>query len=113
MFVEAGRRPWILRHECHLAGFVMVRELPSGTREVAEFLVVRTHRRPGVGRRAARLHLAGHPGRCEMAFDAANAAADAFWPGVVDAVATGAVEQSEEGPPVRTYEQIARRFATS
>lgn len=110
-FVEVGRSAWLVRHDGHLGGFVLVRQLPDGAHEMAEFFVVRAHRRRGVGREAAHRAFAARPGRWEVAYDSANTGAAAFWLGVVDAIATSAVEHRREGPPVRTYEQIVLRFA--
>lgn len=101
LFVEPGRRTRFGRHDGQRAGFVSVRQLPDGAREVAELIVARTHRRQGVARRAAPLTLAGHPERGEVAFDTANAAASGFWPGVVDAVAGARLSRVRRAFPPR------------
>src|SRR5438270_9299770 len=92
-FLEADRDAYLLRHEGALAGFVMSRELPTGEREVAEFFVVRSHRRAGVGTQAAEALFALHPGRWVVAYDDQNHDGSAFWPGVVERVAAGAVQR--------------------
>jgi predicted acetyltransferase len=65
------------------AGFVFVRGLAAGAGPLVmgEFLVVRAVRRRGVGRAAARMVLARHPGAWEIPFQEANAEAARFWLG--------------------------------
>jgi predicted acetyltransferase len=111
-FLDADRDAFLLRHLGMLAGFVMSRELPTGEREVAEFFVVRKHRRTGVGTRAAHALFALHPGRWIVAFDDHNADGAAFWPDVVQRIAIDEVEQAHSGPPDRSYEQTVLRFST-
>ena len=52
-FLHADREACFVRHGGNLAGFTMTRALEGGERDVAEFFVVRHHRRCGVGARAA------------------------------------------------------------
>jgi predicted acetyltransferase len=111
-FLETDRDAYLLRHERALAGFVMSRELPTGEREVAEFFVVRSHRRAGVGTRAAEALFAMHPGRWVVAYDDHNPEGSAFWPDVVQRVAIDAVQPEQSGPPVRSFEQTVLRFST-
>jgi predicted acetyltransferase/N-acetylglutamate synthase-like GNAT family acetyltransferase len=111
-FLEPDREAWFIRHAGKLAGFAMTRTMPDCASEVAEFFVLRAHRRVGVGRRAAGDLLCGRPGRWEVAFDVANEEASRFWPAVVASVATGPVECSRETPPARTYDQVVLRFST-
>ena len=62
---------------------------------VAEFFVVRKHRRGGVGRAAAAAAIAPRPGQWELAVARTNAGAQAFWRGVAaELAADGAVEES-------------------
>jgi len=112
-FVERGRHAWLIRHDDHLVGFAMVRELEDGRRAVAEFFVARAHRRSGIGRRAAAAMFAELPGPWELGHDLDNDEAAAFWPRVVDAVAAGPVERFVLGPPHSTVEQVVFRFDTA
>jgi len=112
-FIEAGRGAFLVRHGGYLAGFVLVRALADGSTQMAEFFVVRAHRRRGVGREAARLAFASRPGRWEVAYDTANAQASAFWPGVVAAAAAGPVERSSAVPPERAHERAILRFTVA
>lgn len=112
-FLETGRDALFLRHAGALAGFVMSRELPAGEREVAEFFVVRSHRRAGVGARAAEALFALHPGRWVVAYDDQNHDGSAFWPAVVERVAIGGVEREHVVPPTTRYERTVLRFSVS
>jgi len=115
-FVDSSdREACLVRHRGRLARFTMTRAKGEGAlalREVAEFFVVRAHRRCGVGRGAAALMFRRHPGQWEVAWDDNNAEAAAFWPVVVPEIAVGEVERVAEGPPRRTYQQTVLRFAT-
>ncbi len=111
-FTEPDRQAWFIRHDGRLAGFAMARLMPDGFNEVAEFFVVRAHRRARVGRRAAAALFGQCPGRWEVAYDVANREAAAFWPPAVAAAATSPVEHREEGPPDRMYRQMLLRFST-
>ena|SRR5438270_13752857 len=112
-FLEADRDAYLLRHDGALAGFVMSRELPTGEREVAEFFVVRRHRRAGVGARAAAALFATHPGRWVVAYDDLNPDGAAFWPDVVRRVAVDEVRHEHSGPPARAYERTVLRFVSA
>lgn len=110
-FLEQDRDVLFVRHDGALAGFVMSRDLSAGEREVAEFFVVRRHRRFGVGRSAAAQLFSLHPGQWVVAFDDANAEATKFWPGVVDRAAVGAVHRSQIGPPEHRFDRTILRFS--
>jgi hypothetical protein len=71
-WTEPGRSALFIRQKGQLAGFALSRQRQDGVREVAEFLVVRAHRRSGVGRAAALGlfertpgEVGGVPRRCE------------------------------------------------
>lgn len=82
-WAEPGRVPLLIRAGGHLAGFALLnRYAHSGQpadRCVAEFFVVRKHRRSGVGRRAAQEIFSRWPGLWEAAVVRRNTAALAFW----------------------------------
>jgi predicted acetyltransferase/N-acetylglutamate synthase-like GNAT family acetyltransferase len=109
-FFEPGRRAWLIRHRGFLAGFALIRELPDGCTSMAEFFVVRAHRRSGVGRRAATMVFSARPGEWELGYDVTNEEAAAFWPEVVASVAAGEIERTVAGPPVRSVTQVMLRF---
>ena len=83
---EAGRWPFLILADGCLAGFVLVNDFSHSGQpldySVAEFFVVRKHRRGGVGRAAARAVMAPRPGQWELAVARANTGALAFWRGV-------------------------------
>lgn len=110
-FLEPEREAYFVRHNDALAGFALTRRLPTGEREVAEFFVIRRHRRTGVGRRAAHQLFATHPGQWIVAFDDDNPDAAAFWPAVAHAVAVGAVHGESVRPPDSRFLQTVLRFS--
>ncbi len=61
--------------------------------DMAEFFVVRKHRRKGVGARAAAAVFAARPGRWEVRELAANASAATFWRAVIAQVTGGVFEE--------------------
>ncbi len=88
------RQHFIVRVRGRPAGFALVRELPTvdgaPAREMAEFFVLRTYRRRGVGTRVARALFARFPGRWEVAVLTRNPARR-FWRGVIRRAAVGRV----------------------
>jgi len=96
-WADARREPFLIRVEGHLGGFVLINAhshagLPVDF-AVAEFFVVRKHRRGGVGRAAARAAIAGRPGQWELAVARKNVNALAFWRGVAGELAEGGVDE--------------------
>src|SRR5262249_3488205 len=90
-----GRHHFVVRVAGRPAGFALVRELPSAdsvaTREVAEFFVLRTHRRRGIGTRVARTLFARFPGRWQLSVLTWNVAARPFWRRLIRRVAVGRI----------------------
>lgn len=76
--------PYLLYENEALAGFALVTSRCFITQKspcwfMAEFFVLRPHRRKNLGRRAVREILARHPGNWHVANMVQNVAADAFW----------------------------------
>ncbi|QUD90713.1 GNAT family N-acetyltransferase [Phenylobacterium montanum] len=75
--------PLLLRSDGHLIGFALLNaEAHSGRptdRNMAEFFIVRKHRRGGLGTLAAHAIFALYPGQWEAAVARRNLAALAFW----------------------------------
>jgi predicted acetyltransferase len=75
--------PLLVHVDDRLAGFALLNAAAhSGTlvdHNVAEFFIVRKHRRSGVGMAAAQAIFSRYPGKWEVAVMRANAAALAFW----------------------------------
>jgi predicted acetyltransferase len=93
---EPDRTPILIRADGHLGGFALINSfahsgLPTDY-SVAEFFVVRKHRRAGVGHAAATAIIRERPGQWEIAVVRRNAAAQTFWRRVAASVAGDAVE---------------------
>ncbi|MDB5493694.1 MAG: family N-acetyltransferase [Phenylobacterium sp.] len=91
-----ARQPFLIRADGHLAGFVLINDhshsgLPLDF-AVAEFFVVRKHRRSGVGRAAALAAIRPRPGQWELAVARKNTAALPFWRAIAAELASGRVE---------------------
>lgn len=74
---DPDRFPYIITTESGLAGFAFV--LAGSPHDMAEFFVLSTLRRAGVGADAARQLFERHPGAWQVRQMAANAGATAFW----------------------------------
>jgi len=100
-FFEApGHHAFLFRLDGVIVGFALVVEASRltgerGVRDMAEFFVLRRHRRGGVGERAARELFDRFPGRWEVREKAANVGATAFWRRVIDRHTAGHYEQIE------------------
>jgi len=93
---EPDRTPVLIRADGRLAGFALINAfahsgLPTNY-SMAEFFVVRKHRRAGVGHAAATAIIRARPGLWEIAVVRRNTAAQAFWRRVAASVAGEAVE---------------------
>ena len=84
---QPSRVPLIIRSAGRAAGFALINSIGHSGRPVernmAEFFVMRKHRRGGVGSAAVRTILARYPGVWEIAIAGRNTGALAFWPNVV------------------------------
>ena len=90
-FERPGWAPYLFRVDGVLAGFALINDQAhSGQpadRSVAEFFVVRNHRRHGLGQRAAERLFRAAPGVWETAVARRNTPAQAFWRRVTSACA--------------------------
>jgi predicted acetyltransferase len=91
---EPGRHAFLFEFEGLPAGFAFVREVGGG-HEMAEFFVLRKHRRQGLGRLAAKELFARFAGPWEVREFASNTRAQAFWR-VVIAESVGHFEEADE-----------------
>jgi len=96
-WAEPNRVPYLIRADGHLAGFALINDyshsgLPLDF-AVAEFFVVRKHRREGVGRMAAGAAMRPRPGQWELAVARRNTAALPFWRAVAQELAGDSVEE--------------------
>ena len=80
---ELSRIPLLFRKDDRLIGFALLNAFGHGEwpveRNMAEFFIVRKHRRGGVGTAAARQVFSLYPGRWEVAVARKNIAALGFW----------------------------------
>lgn len=100
-FGEPGRFPFLIRVGERLAGFALATlgspasDDPQAM-DVAEFFVLRRHRKSGVGGRAAVRLWNGFPGRTwTVRVSSGNAPALSFWKGAVGAYARDGFRESE------------------
>ena len=103
---EPERRfPFLIRYGHRVVGFVLAtRGSPASDDpdvfDVAEFFVIRRHRRSGVARRAAFLIWDRFPGRWIVRVSEGNTGALPFWSGVIAEYTKGAAsESSRPGSP--------------
>jgi predicted acetyltransferase len=97
---EPERRfPFLVRFESRVVGFALITRGSPATDDpdvfdIAEFFVIRRHRRSGLGREAA-FHLWDRfPARWTVRVSEGNAGALRFWQGVTDRYTTGDVKRS-------------------
>ncbi len=74
---DPSRFPYLITTDTQLAGFAFV--LAGSPHDMAEFFVLSTHRRAGVGADAARQLFELHPGTWQVRQMRENARATAFW----------------------------------
>ncbi len=80
-WTDAGRSPLLVRFDGEWAGFALIRRgVPN---QMAEFFIMRKHRRSGIGRRAAAECFDRFPGRWLVHQIPGNAEATAFWRAVI------------------------------
>lgn len=103
-WTEPERHPYLLRVDDELAGFVLVRqgsEVTGATDvwDMAEFFVLRRHRRHGLGVAAAHAAWQRHPGRWEIRVMEHNTAALGFWQRAVETYLHAPVEPASVDVP--------------
>jgi predicted acetyltransferase len=76
-WTDPARHPYLFRCNATWAGFALVRS--GDPHDMAEFFVMRNHRRSGLGRDAAHEVLRRFPGRWTVRQQLTNPAAIAFW----------------------------------
>ena len=88
---EPDHEVMLIRKDGHIAGFVMVNNYSHSGQpldhQIAEFFVVRKHRRARVGKNAALQVIRARPGQWEIAVARRNEGAKPFWRGVAAAAA--------------------------
>ena len=105
---EPNRRfPFLIRNGDRVVGFILV-TLGSpaiddpNVHDIAEFFVMRRHRRGGIGRKAAILAWNRYPGKWTVRVSEGNTGALTFWSETITRHTNGDVEMSElPGTPYR------------
>ena len=107
-WIEESRHPFKILLEEHLAGFALVRQWEDGTNSMAEFFILRNHRRGNSGRRAATWLFDHFPGNWHVGQDERNEPAQKFWRSVIGDYTGGefSEEWSDSQPrgPVQLFE---------
>ena len=93
-WLESDRYPFLIFADHAVAGFALVNsytclEENDGARSIAEFFVMRGHRRSGVGRLAARRIFDMFPGKWEVRQTSRNIAGQRFWRTVTEEYSNG------------------------
>ena len=111
-WTEPSRTPIIIRRGVRTVGFALLNGVGhSGLpvdRNMAEFFVMRKHRRAGVASAAVRALLTGYTGLWEIAVAERNSGARAFWPGAVAATPGVRGLETLQGDGVRWRGPILR-----
>lgn len=97
-FGAADHHAFIIEVDGQVAGFVLVVARSrlsgaAGTHDLAEFFIMRRHRRQGVGLAAAAAAFARFPGRWEVRQRDENPTATAFWRRAIDRFTGGRYEE--------------------
>ena len=83
-WTEAGRHPFLIKVDGQLAGLALVKRTETGW-DMAEFFVVRGHRRHGIGTDAAHAVWRRFPGLWEVRVMESNRKALPFWERAISA----------------------------
>jgi predicted acetyltransferase len=99
-WTEPERHPFLVRVAGKLAGFVLVRAIPSpagpASHAIAEFFILRKYRRQGVGRRVAQQIFDMFPGPWSVYQHKGNQPAQAFWRRVIAEYTAGAYTEEQD-----------------
>lgn len=101
---EPGRFPYFIKFDGKLAGFALVRAEAGAPVDMAEFFVLRSYRRKGVGSTAAKVIFARYPGEWTVREHPKNVAAQVFWRRVIGEFA-GRYDESagDDGPIMQRF----------
>jgi predicted acetyltransferase len=107
---EPGRYPFLVRVDGKLAGLMLVKTQPDAPSEacwnMAEFFIVRGHRRRGIGMRAAHAMWRRFPGQWQVRVMESNYAALLFWQRAIDeftGVAIHSTRMEKAGEPWQVF----------
>lgn len=100
---QPDRHAFLIRAGDRLAGFAFVRDLPGGSREMAEFFILRAWRRDHIGAKAAVQIFRSMPGEWQLTVLPRNTGARAFWERMIRTVA---VEWAAGESPIMVKHQF-------
>ena len=83
-WIEEERHPFKILKRGRPAGFALVRQLEDGSYSMAEFFILRSHRKTGLGRKAATKLFDFFAGTWHVAQDESNEPAQKFWRSVIN-----------------------------
>jgi len=92
---------WLLLLDDRPAGLAVTRAPHDGPQVLSSYFVVRGARRLGLGRRGVHALTSQHPGAWEVAYQAANAPAAAFWPRIAAEIDPLGWHQQDRTVPAR------------
>lgn len=105
---EANRFPYLILQQDKYIGFVLVRKIEEGQGlhfSIAEFFVLKRHRRKGIGKAVAMQVFTLHKGRWEVFQMEANVPAQTFWKNVIAEYTDGKfTEHTENGRRIQRFE---------
>jgi predicted acetyltransferase len=76
---DPTRHPFLVKVDCQLAGFVLVKREEKGVWDVAEFFIARAYRRQGIGMKVAHEVWKRFPGLWQVRVMQLNGAGVNFW----------------------------------
>ena len=121
-WTEPDRRPFFIRVNGKLAGFVLVRldidrliEPPRKVNQIAEFFVMKKYRRYGVGAFAAQWVFDQFPGDWEVEQIATNLPAQTFWRKIISRYTNGNYREmflhnEHHHGPIQSFTNISPRI---
>ena len=112
-WIEEERHPFKILKRGRPAGFALVRELEDGSHSMAEFFILRSHRRTGLGRNAATVLFDYFSGTWRVAQDESNEPAQKFWRSVIEEYTGGEFsEQWSDAQPTGPKQVFVSRNLT-
>ncbi len=112
-WLESSRHPFLIYWREALAGFCLVRQTEEGLYQIAEFFVLRTYRRRGVGEDAACLAFSRFAGQWQVCQEENNSAAQHFWRKVISRYTNGDFEEGFSDSEPRGPMQLFRTAAST
>ncbi len=94
-WTEAERHPYLFLTKGNEAvGFALVRQIEADLHSIAEFFIIRSHRRSGFATMLAKQIFQMHPGRWRVAELENNVPAQSFWRKVIGEITGGDFTES-------------------